>query len=333
MYDGDRGDAKVAIIGASGFVGAGIIRAALASTAVLPVACMRRPSRELEALGVATALCDATDAIALGRALDGATHAVNCVLGSPATMVTATRNLCAAARQQGLRRIVHMSSMAVYGPMTGVVDETACLQPAGSYGRAKAECEKIVRDFIAAGGDAVVLRPGCVYGPGGQQWVGRIARWLQAGRLGDLGEWAEGFCNLSFIDDLAGAVLAALMTREAAGQTFNIAERDPGTWNQYFVELGREIGVSVRRVSHFRISLETCVLAPPLQIAKIVGQRFGVRPGLIPEPIPPSLPPLWRQRIRLDHRTADAALAFQRTPRRRGLTLCASWFHSAATGR
>jgi nucleoside-diphosphate-sugar epimerase len=324
---------KILIVGASGFVGAAIVRAANARHDITPIACMRRAAPELDSIGVETRICDAVDPIALASALEGVTYVVNSVLGSPATMCSVTRNICEAAPNTGLRRIVHLSSMAVYGPVTGTVDETARLQPASAYGRAKADCEMVVRDFIAAGGEAVLLRPGCVYGPGGEQWVGRIARWLQADRLGELGEMADGYCNLTFNDDLAAAVMAALTIPEAAGEAFNIADVDPGTWNQYFLHLGREIGASVRRVSRLRMSLEAAILAPPLQIAKIVGQRIGVRPGFIPEPITPSLLALWRQQIRLDYRKADAALAFARSPPQWGLTQSAKWFRSTGFNR
>ena len=192
--DRDQSLPTILVIGASGFVGAAIVRAAMASNEMRPVACIRGSNQALDSLGVETRICDASDPAALAHALEGVTYAVNCVLGSRATMLAVTRNLCGAARQLGLRRIVHLSSMAVYGRMTGSVDETARLQPVGGYGLAKAECEIIVGDFIAAGGDAVVLRPACVYGPGGEQWVGRIARWLRAGRLRGVtsGAWRRG---------------------------------------------------------------------------------------------------------------------------------------------
>jgi nucleoside-diphosphate-sugar epimerase len=272
--------------------------------------------------------CDATNLVQLTSALEGATYAVNAVLGNPGTMLAVTRNLCDAARQVGLRRIVHISSMAVYGTVSGVIDETAELRPASSYARAKTECEAVVRAFASAGGEAVILRPGCVYGPGGEQWVGRICRWLRAGRIGLLGEMAEGYCNLTFNDDLAFAVLASLTLAEAGGCTFNIADPEPWTWNQYFLHLGREIGIRVPNISRLRMSLETMLLAPPLQIAKLAGQRLGYRPRLLPEPIPPSLLPLWRQRMRLDCRQADDMLRVPRTPLQQGLLLSADWFRS-----
>jgi nucleoside-diphosphate-sugar epimerase len=326
--------ARVLIVGASGFVGAAIVRAAQARHDMSPIACMRRPSPELDSIGVETRICDASNPIALASALQGVTYVVNSVLGSPATMLSVTRNICDAARNSGVRRIVHLSSMAVYGPANGVVDETVtCLRPVGAYARAKARCEAVVRDFVASGGDAVVIRPGCVYGPGGEQWVGRIARWLRAGRVGDLGNPADGYCNLTFNDDLANAVLACLTTPEAGREIINVADLDSGTWNQYFLRLGRAIGVHVGRISWLRINLEASILAPPLQIAKLAMRRAGMDPTLLPAPIPPSLLRLWRQKIRLDSRKADALLAFPRTPPEQGLARSAEWFRTVAINR
>jgi nucleoside-diphosphate-sugar epimerase len=127
-----------------------------------------------------------------------------------------------------------------------------------------------------------VIRPGCVYGPGGEQWVGRIARWLRAGRLGEFGDSADGYCNLTFNDDLTGAVIASLTRLEVAGEIFNVADLDPGTWNQYFVRPGRKIGAHVQRISRVRLMLEAAILAPPLQMVKIAGRRIGMDSRIIP---------------------------------------------------
>ncbi|HTI84958.1 MAG TPA: NAD-dependent epimerase/dehydratase family protein [Acetobacteraceae bacterium] len=329
--DREQDAPRVLIIGASGFVGASVALAAASRHDLVPVACMRHPNNALSAAGIEQRTCDATDSAALTRALRGVSYAVNCVLGNHQTMLAVTRNLCAAATQVKLRRIVHISSMAVYGKMNGTVDEASVLNPATHYARAKAACEAVVQTFISAGGDAVILRPACVYGPGGEQWVGRICRWLCAGRVGLLGELGEGTCNLTFNEDLASAVVAALTSAGVNGQAFNIADSEPGTWNQYFLRLGHELGVRVPRVSRSRINLETTLLAPPLQIAKLAGQRLGFRPGLLPEPIPPSVLSLWRQHLHLNCRKAHDKLQSQQTPLEQGLRLSASWFRSAAT--
>jgi nucleoside-diphosphate-sugar epimerase len=312
-------------MGASGFVGTAVMRAATATPDLTPIACGRRQTSQFDP-GVEKRICDATDPAVLDRALEGATYAVNSVLGSPSTMVAATRNLCSSARKHGVRRIVHLSSMAVYGDATGVVDEAAAMNPTTRYGRAKAECEAMIRVYVAAGGDAVVVRPGCVYGPGGEQWVGRIARWLHAGRLGEIGEMANGFCNLTFNDDLAAAVICLLTAPDVAGTTYNLADLDPMTWNQYFSNLAGGIGVPVRSVSRLRVRMEATILAPPLQVSRNVTKWMGWSATLLPEPLTPSLLQLWRQPIRLNSSKARSALKFARTPPEVGLAQSANWF-------
>ena len=49
---------KVLIIGASGFVGTAVVRAVTASHDMLPIACMRRSSRTLDATDVESRICD-----------------------------------------------------------------------------------------------------------------------------------------------------------------------------------------------------------------------------------------------------------------------------------
>ena len=322
---------QVLVVGAGGFVGSAIVRALAASGAFRPVSGVRRmpagaPGR------IEHRVCDATDPVQLAAALAGVSHAVNAVLGDAATMTAATRNLCNAASRAGLRRVVHVSSISVYGRATGLVDESAPLDASGSdYGAAKIECETIVRDWMAAGRAAVILRPGIVFGPGGEQWIGRIARLLRAGRLGDLGPVGEGFCNLIHADDVGAAVAAALAKPAAAGEAFNLATPSPPRWNEFFTDLGHMIGLErVPRIGGRRLSVEAKLLAPPLQVAKLAGARIGLRPGRLPEPIPPSLLSLFAQPIRLDPRKSDRVLGFCRTDDAAGLAACAAWFAGQA---
>jgi nucleoside-diphosphate-sugar epimerase len=241
-------------------------------------------------------------------------------------MVAATRNLCEAARRLRIQRVIHLSSMAVYGDATGSVDEESPLRPVGAYAEAKAECEAIVRDYIATGGDAVVMRPGCVYGPGGEQWVGRIARWLRKGRLGQLGDDGNGFCNLTFNPDLAQAVIAALVTPAAAKQFYNVADPEPGTWNEYFARLGAAIGVPDKSISSRRIRWESTYLAPPIYLLNVTIKRLGFPTSIIQPPITRSLVRLWKQRLRLDSTKANTLLGFARTPPAQALLRSSLWF-------
>ncbi len=73
--------------------------------------------------------------------------------------------------------------MAVYGGVTGAVSESAPLLGQTPYAQAKVAAEAAAARYPRS----VIFRPGIVYGPGSRQWTERIARWLRARRVGDLG--------------------------------------------------------------------------------------------------------------------------------------------------
>jgi len=74
-----------------------------------------------------------------------------------------TANVCDAARRNGVRRIVHMSTALLAPPeepdLTVDYDRT-------TYQRSKAQAERIVSDYVGGGGSAVIVRASRTYGPG-----------------------------------------------------------------------------------------------------------------------------------------------------------------------
>jgi nucleoside-diphosphate-sugar epimerase len=317
----------VAVIGAQGFVGRRVVQYLKATQDFRPISAARRRSRN-DTSEVEWRQCDATDPDSMAAALRGCLYAVNCVAGDARTMEVATYNLCQEAGAVGLRRIVHLSSMSVYGPATGLIDETQRLDSsAGWYASANVASEELMRKYIDSGGDGVILRPGCIHGPESEQWTILIGRLLRSFRIGDLGASGDGLCNLTYIDDVADAVITALRKPGIAGEVFNISDPNPKPWNSYFVAFARAIGATpVRRISPRWLKTEA-LLAAPLKVAAIAAAYAGV--GRLPfDPVPRSLLPLWRQDIQLDHRKADAGLGFVRTAPDEAITRSASWFKS-----
>ena len=290
----------VLVLGASGYIGSRVVTALSASPSYRPIAASRRSGLVL----------DATNPAAVRDALTDMPYVINCVAGKPSTMVESTQALCDAARAMPPRRIVHLSSMAVYGSATGLVrEDQAPVAPISAYGQAKLECERIVGKFVDDGGDAIILRPTCVFGPGSPQWTQRLVRLLHAGRIGDLGAAGDGGCNLAFVDDLVAAIVAALDAPGLRGQAFNISSACDLTWNEFLIALGKAVGaVPIRRISPRRLRIETRVLAP---LRRIAGRALS---GSATEAITPSLAALWRHDIRIDCTAACSSLAMRQTP-------------------
>jgi len=317
---------RVLVLGGSGYVGARLCAMLRDSGWATPVsASSRRVLPGVESLRV-----DTRDAAALSQAVRGVDAIVNCVAGNAAAISDGARLLSGAALATGCPRLVHLSSMAVYGPVEGRVDESAALDASlGWYARAKCEAETHMAAYAEQGGSVVMLRPGCVWGPGSDLWVGRIARFLQARRLGDLGAAGDGWSNLVHVDDVCRAVLAGLRAAGGGGavRTYNLAAPDSPRWNEYFVDLALAIGATpVRRLSALQLRLDARLAGPPLKVAQLLARRMLGDADALPVPMPPNLLGLWERHLQLDASRAGRELALEWTPYGVALQQSAAWF-------
>jgi dihydroflavonol-4-reductase len=128
--------------------------------------------------------------------------------------VDGTKAVLAAALAVGVPKVVHVSSIVVFGNTDGkVVDETY-QRGAGFtsyYDETKTLAHRVAESYAAKGLPVVIAQPGQIYGPGDHSGIGALLRRAAAGKLpvltfGDLG--------LSFVHvaDVAGGILKLLDT-------------------------------------------------------------------------------------------------------------------------
>jgi len=125
--------------------------------------------------------------------------------------VDGTRNVLSAALAAGIRRVVHVSTELVDGEQT-------------AYQRSKRGAEAAVRDFLARGGDAVIVRPTRVFGPGPLSPANSVTRIIALYRRGlfrvriaDRGARA----NYVYVDDVVNGLLQAA-ERGARGAAYGL---------------------------------------------------------------------------------------------------------------
>lgn len=302
---------RILVLGSEHFVAAKVQTALSASDWAVPTAFTDPPSTLSE------------------KHFAGIQAVFNGTMGSPATILSNSRALYGAlGRIGGDVRVVHLSSMTVYGSLSGEAVETTAMRPdLGAYSAAQVEAELLANQYPRS----VMLRPGCEYGPGCPQWSERIARLLCAHRLGDLGAAGDGECNLLFVDDLVSTILTSLRAPGIDGHHFNLAMRSPPTWNEYFVQFGIALGaVPISRIGRRRLQLETKLFAPPLKIMELTERRLRGQSRSIPPPITPSLLSLCRQNITLNVEKAEAAFDISWTPLSEGLRQSAAAYHAIA---
>jgi nucleoside-diphosphate-sugar epimerase len=217
----------VLVTGASGLVGSHVVEALAARGE--PVRALVRPRSRAAVvrLGAEAVVGDVTDPTAWPAAARGVraiVHAAAIVQRRAtweqyvAANVDGTRLAVEAART-ATARLVHISSVAVYGGSAAYPqkperrDEAYAFQPISEldyYGRSKRMAEEVVREAAERGElHAIALRPTVIYGERDRLFTPRI---LRAVRLPFVPQIGNGANRLScvYAGNVAAAVLAAL---------------------------------------------------------------------------------------------------------------------------
>lgn len=321
---------RVLVLGATGHIGSRLIAFSAANAGLQFLAAARRPSAR-PWVGAEPICIDSRDEAKLAAVLRNCDAVVNCVAGDPTSIAEGAKALVNAALAAGRPHVVHLSTMSVYGRQEGLVTEESPFDPdLGWYAKAKVAAEQEIRRYTEHGGTAVVLRPGCVHGPGSQLWVGRIGRWLASGRCGDLGIQGDGWSNLVHVDDVCTAIARSLRPSAAAPgllSAYNLAAPDSPRWNQYFSDLSRALGlVPVRRLSASRLKMDAYLAGPPLKVLAMTAKRLGLAGLRLPDPLPPALLRFLGQQIRMETGLAENALGIRWTPYGDSIAHSARWF-------
>jgi len=204
----------LAVTGGTGFVGGHLIRAARA--AGHEVRALTRGWRPPEEgiVWIEGALDQPESLAALADGADAMIHIAGLInapdrAGFEAVNVGGTAATVDAARAAGVRRFVHISSLAAREPELS------------DYGWSKARSERVV---AASGLDWTIVRPPAVYGPGDRETL----ELFKMARRGLALLPPGGRFSVIHVEDLCRLILALVGAPETLGQTY---EPDDGTEN------------------------------------------------------------------------------------------------------
>jgi nucleoside-diphosphate-sugar epimerase len=228
----------VSISGGAGFLGLHLARRVLADgMAVRTLDVAPLDDRELER-GVEEVRGDVRserDTRTLAAGADVLVHAAAALpiqssrAAIRAVNVEGTATVLAAALEAGVRRVVLISSTAVYGvPERHPIHEDDPLVGVGWYGESKIEAEHIASEFGRRGLDVVIIRPKTFIGPERLGVFEILFDWIREGRripiLGDGGNLYQ----LLAVEDLVDAV-ARCFAAPVGGMAMNVGAGSFGT--------------------------------------------------------------------------------------------------------
>ena len=271
---------RAAVTGAGGFIGEAVCRALTAEGAsVIGLDIDPALAPKVEAAGAEFAVADVTDRAALDSAFDGVDLVVHTAAyvrewgdmeSFVAVNVGGTVNVLDAAEAVGAERVVHISSVVVYGYADeSEQDEGA---PRRNVGVPYIDT-KSASDRIACRRGAVVVRPGDVYGPGSVPWLLRPLE-LTRSRQAALPGAGDGTMLPIYIDDLVTWIVAAAK-RGAPGTAYTVWDGEPIGFQELFASLAAISGGSeARKVPR---PVLTAITAAAEGVAKLRRRppRFG----------------------------------------------------------
>jgi nucleoside-diphosphate-sugar epimerase len=291
---------KLAVTGATGFIGAHLLDCALAAGHFITALTRReQPPRE-RLQWVAGDLGDRSALERLVGDADAVIHVAG-VISAPSAAsfemgnVAGTLSMLAAATAGGVRRFVHVSSLAAREPKLSL------------YGGSKARAEELVH---ASGLDWAVVRPPAVYGPGDKETL----ELFRMAKVGLMLMPPKGRVSVIHVGDLARLLIALSEYSAPAAILVEPDDGRPGGWThrEFAGALGRAVGTKPAIVSSPGILLRLAARADQLlrgPRAKLTADRaayFSHRNWVV-EPKRACPPQLWRPQIETEQGLADTA--------------------------
>jgi nucleoside-diphosphate-sugar epimerase len=162
--------------------------------------------------------------------------------------VQGTTNIISAAFAAGVRHVVHISSVAVYGTVDGEIDESTSVEttvPSNDlYARSKREAEQEARRLCGLHGlSLAVVRPSAVYGERDRLMAPTIAAIVRMPIVPLFGH-GENTLPVVYAGNVAGAIVLALEAGSEA--TYDVGMDHPLTQRALFEGLSAGLSVSPR---------------------------------------------------------------------------------------
>lgn len=281
-------DGPILVTGATGFIGRATVAALDAQGAAVRAGFRSARPTDLPD-GAIPVPCPLAAGPALAAAVEGTSAVVHTAYGRPDSVAAETAALLAALDAAGTTRLVHLSSIAVYGDRSGSVPETVALgtHKGDPYGRAKIAAEWAIVEWTLAepARTAVILRPGIVYGTGSALWVDGLLRRMRAGGWGVFEDAGDGIAAAVHVSDVADAARRATWRRLIPGvHAVNVVGSQTPTWNEYTQALGDAAGLSpVPRIDR-ATRLRNRSLQLPAKLAAKLGLSLWSAAAAAPRP-------------------------------------------------
>jgi nucleoside-diphosphate-sugar epimerase len=201
---------------------------------------------------------DIRDNTSLSRSMQGADIVIHTAAALPlyshadiySTNVDGVRNVLQQSLDHKVKRVIHISSTAVYGvPDHHPLYETDQMIGVGPYGETKVKAEEICQEYREKGVCVPIIRPKTFVGPERLGVFAIFYEWASEGRNFPMIGSGHNLYQLLDVEDLCTAILACMkLDNKKVNDTFNVGALKYSTMREDYQAVLDEAGFGKRIV-------------------------------------------------------------------------------------
>lgn len=174
---------------------------------------------------------------------------------SPASLyyevnVQGAKNVLAAMDQNGVRKIIFFSSVAVYGLNKENPDERHPADPFNHYGRSKWQAEEILREWYRSdpgNRSLTIIRPTVIFGERNRGNVYNLLKQIAGGRFFIIGK-GSNYKSMAYVANVAAFVKYLIRNTASGYQVFNYVDKPDLNMNELVARVEKSLGIRVPSV-------------------------------------------------------------------------------------
>jgi nucleoside-diphosphate-sugar epimerase len=192
------------------------------------------------------------------------------------TNVEGARQVCQAATEAGIQKLIFTSSVAVYGFQPFPVDESGPFEPFNPYGETKLLAEGVYKAWAEEDPvrTLVIIRPTVVFGEGNRGNVYNLLRQIASGRFMMVGPGTNKK-SMAYVGNVAEALIHSL-TLGPGVHLFNYVDTPDMDMNELVALVNRSLGRP--SPGRLRVPLPVAMVGGHVldAVARITGRSFPI---------------------------------------------------------
>jgi GlcNAc-P-P-Und epimerase len=191
--------------------------------------------------------------------------------------VGGAENICAVAREKGVRVIIFTSTVAVYGFAPIGTSESGKIMPFNDYGRTKFKAEEVFKAWqseLPEERALVIIRPTVVFGERNRGNVFNLLRQIASGKFVMVGRGLNRK-SMAYVENISAFIEYSLNFKPGV-HIYNYIDKPDFTMNTLVAQVNQLLGRSTN--IHFRLPFSIGLMIGYFfdVTAKITGKKFPI---------------------------------------------------------